>query len=68
MVKENSLSLIMNENNANENQFAELDRLVNNTNIDFNIFSGDGDLVYSSQPKIFNKGIISRMDESGRIF
>ncbi len=40
-------------------QFRQFDRIVNNTNIDFNIYNGDGKIVYSSQPKIFEKGIIS---------
>ena len=37
----------------------QLDRLVNNTNIDFNIYNEAGGIEYSSNPKIFVKGIVS---------
>jgi len=49
-------------------QFRQLDRLVNNTNIDFNIFNSEGKVVYSSQPKIFEKGIISDRMNPGAYF
>jgi two-component system nitrogen regulation sensor histidine kinase NtrY len=39
--------------------FRQLDRLVSSTNIDFNVFNVDGRILYSSQPKIFEKGIVS---------
>jgi two-component system, NtrC family, nitrogen regulation sensor histidine kinase NtrY len=39
----------------------QLQRLVSNTNIDFNIYDKNGRLTFSSQPKIFDKGIISTL-------
>ncbi|MCC7232510.1 MAG: HAMP domain-containing histidine kinase [Bacteroidia bacterium] len=38
---------------------AVLNRLVNNLNIDFNLFDEQGRLFYSSQPKIFEQNIVS---------
>jgi two-component system nitrogen regulation sensor histidine kinase NtrY len=40
--------------------FGVLDRIVGNTNIDFNLFNAGGDLLYSSQPKIYNQNIVSQ--------
>jgi two-component system nitrogen regulation sensor histidine kinase NtrY len=37
----------------------QLNRLVSNTNIDFNLYSDKGKLLFSSQAKIFNVGIVS---------
>ncbi len=37
-----------------------LDRIVNNTNIDFNLFDSEGGLMYSSQPKIYDQNIVSQ--------
>ncbi len=42
-----------------ENQEDQLNKLVSNTNIDFNLYNSEGRIVYSSQPKIFKKGIVS---------
>lgn len=48
----------------NSNSTFELDnvlnKIVNNTNIDFNLFNSSGELLYSSQPKIFDQNIVSR--------
>ena len=60
MVSKNLFSLPENENRDTVNQYKQFDRLVSNTNIDFNIYDGNGKMVYSSQPKIFDKGIISK--------
>ena len=49
-------------------QKKQLDRLVSNTNIDFNIFNADGKMVYSSQPKIFDRGIVSSRMNPGAFF
>ncbi|MBK8364393.1 MAG: HAMP domain-containing histidine kinase [Bacteroidetes bacterium] len=40
--------------------FGVLDRIVGNTNIDFNLFDADGGLLYSSQPKIYKQNIVSQ--------
>lgn len=40
--------------------FSVLDRIVGNTNIDFNLFDAGGQLVYSSQPKIYDQNIVSQ--------
>lgn len=40
--------------------FSELNSLVTTFNIDFNLFDEQGNLVYSSQPKLFDKGILSK--------
>ncbi|MBK7432391.1 MAG: hypothetical protein IPI62_16125 [Bacteroidetes bacterium] len=37
-----------------------LDQIVNNTNIDFNLFDSEGGLMYSSQPKIYDQNIVSQ--------
>lgn len=37
-----------------------LSRIVNSTNIDFNLFDAGGELLFSSQPKIYDQNIISR--------
>jgi two-component system, NtrC family, nitrogen regulation sensor histidine kinase NtrY len=60
MVNESLISSMQNQNLFTEEQFVVLDQLVKNTNIDFNLFSSDGTIVYSSQPKIFEKGIVSK--------
>jgi signal transduction histidine kinase len=37
-----------------------LGKIVGNTNIDFNLFDPEGELLFSSQPKIYDQNIISR--------
>jgi two-component system, NtrC family, nitrogen regulation sensor histidine kinase NtrY len=59
MVGENLVSSPPEEISDTSDLRKQLDRLVSNTNIDFNIFNGEGKKVYSSQPKIFDKGIVS---------
>ncbi|MCX6290322.1 MAG: ATP-binding protein [Bacteroidetes bacterium] len=44
----------------NEEQQASLIRISGITDADFNLFSPEGNLCYSSQPKIFDQGIISQ--------
>ena len=64
MLSKNLFSVSAIENKDTSDQYKQLDRLVNNTNIDFNVYNGNGQMVYSSQPKIFDKGIISmRMNQ-----
>ncbi len=48
--------------NANNNDGLNdlLSRIVNSTNIDFNLFDAGGELLFSSQPKIYDQNIISR--------
>ena len=59
MVSKNVTAVRENTVKDSLEQFTQLDRLVNNTNIDFNVYDSNGKIVYSSQPKIFVKGIVS---------
>lgn len=68
MISKNLLSFPEGEYKETTEQFRQLDRLVNNTNIDFNIYNRNGKMVYSSQPKIFEKGIISKRMDPGAYF
>ncbi len=68
MISKNLLSFPESEYKETTEQFRQLDRLVNNTNIDFNIYNRNGKMVYSSQPKIFEKGIISKRMDPGAYF
>ena len=43
-----------------ESLLPQLNALVNNLNLDFNLYDEKGELYYSSQPKIFEQKIISR--------
>ena len=43
-----------------ESLYPQLNTLVNNLNLDFNLYDEKGSLYYSSQPKIFEQNIISR--------
>ncbi|HRH67199.1 MAG TPA: HAMP domain-containing sensor histidine kinase, partial [Bacteroidia bacterium] len=45
---------------APESLVPQLNTLVNNLNLDFNLYDETGQLYYSSQPKIFEQNIISR--------
>jgi len=51
---ENNLSVV----NKEQSQ-SSLNDLVNNLSLDFNLYDESGNLFYSSQPKIFEKGLIS---------
>ena len=56
-VSENALPYLDNDSsNVLENI---LNRFATTTNINFNVFNESGDLIFSSQPKIFNENIIS---------
>lgn len=57
MISEDASSYLSNENYAA--LVNVLDRIVSNTNIDFNLFDVNGELLYSSQPKIYNQNIVS---------
>ena len=60
MVSKNLFSFPDNEIRDTSGIYKQLERLVSNTNIDFNLYNGNGKLIYSSQPEIFDKGIISK--------
>jgi two-component system nitrogen regulation sensor histidine kinase NtrY len=48
-----------------DDQKQQLTALVSNTNIDFNLYDSEGKLMFSSQPKIYDMGIVSdRMNRS----
>ena len=58
MITENALPFFQTvSQNDLENSLTEI---VNNTNIDFNLFDPSGELLFSSQPKIYDQNIISR--------
>ena len=50
-------TLLSSENSANKT--SELNSIVSNFNLDFNLYDDAGNLFYSSQPKLFEKGILS---------
>ena len=56
-VSENALPYL--DNDSSRVLESILTRFVNNTNIDFNVFNENGELIFSSQPKIYNENIIS---------
>ncbi len=58
MISENATSLLSGQNYTELD--GALDRIVSNTNIDFNLFDSRGELLYSSQPKIYDQNIVSQ--------
>jgi nitrogen fixation/metabolism regulation signal transduction histidine kinase len=64
----NGLWVLLGENVGTGNAFSsaqdgnlksEFRRIASNTNIDFNVYDENGQLYYSSQPRIFEQGIVS---------
>ncbi len=68
MVNENLFTSSQDEINDGVDQYKAMDQLVQNTNIDFNIYNASGKMIYSSQPKIFEKGIVSARMNPGAFF
>jgi two-component system nitrogen regulation sensor histidine kinase NtrY len=68
MVNDNLFSDNDNTTTGFNDRKESLDRLVSNTNIDFNIFDGSGKMIYSSQPRIFDLGIVSERMNPGAYF
>lgn len=49
-------------------QIAQLERLAANTNINFNLFNREGSLIYTSQPKIYENGILAPLMDPEAFF